>query len=268
MKVKIISCDDDTFWYHKHIGCEFEVIQAEFNADLYLATAISRQIGNGIFKKDCEVVEEDVHNTNPSTITINGAEYNLVPKEEYVKKIYTMGSGVSDDNAFDGDTFIHIGDEVRKLTREEKSILFPHLYMDFISNFNNKTELKTFEDCFRVIRPRYYINNINTISRMNGGYSNEGTMDHNLFPSKVIGAQIQAAIKLFVIHAALVPNWKYDPLGTHWKVAYYVGPGKQKLATYCDKHGVATQFMFPTEELAKKAIDIGGDLWMTYYGMK
>jgi hypothetical protein len=63
MKIKVISCENPTWWYATNIGREFEVEQSEYRQDRYSAVIG----GGGIAKIDCEVVEDVV--TRPSQVS-------------------------------------------------------------------------------------------------------------------------------------------------------------------------------------------------------
>lgn len=232
MRVKIVSCNDDTIWYYNHIGEEFDVIQADFNEGLYFIPNRTSKEGCVIFKSDCEPLEKLSFSLPPDyvvvenlhVVTSNGKRYRLVPEDE------------------------------PPTTTPVKS-----------------PELNTFEDCWNKVRPEYYLSNLNQIMTCGvhlTDLKNDGR-DENLFPTEQNGCQIQAAIKLFVIHDALcgrMPESVYSKSVPHWEVCFH-DDIKHGIFPAKVSHGICTQFMFPTEELAQKSIDIGKDIWRTYFGL-
>jgi len=282
MKVKIISSDIYR-WYKNEIGNTFNVIEKENFFDVVNIGA--GELRRSILKTDCVIINDQPSFSLPldyaaveniHVITVGGKKYRLVPESAPLLDTLLHADnpilGDKENNkgyTFDKDIFIHIGDEVRKLTEEERYILFPERYYNLETPKAKEPELNTFEDCWNKVRPEYYLNNLNQISTC-GVHLLElkDSNDENLFPTEQNGMKIQAAIKLFVIHAALVDeNWNYAYDENHYEVCYDDNIEKKGLRVVSVSHGIATQFLFPTRELAQKSIDIAKDIWLTYFGL-
>lgn len=60
MKVRIIGCRSEGYWYKKYLGCIFEVDeQLEIRGGIPMYQVIKgERMGSGIEMKDCEIIEE------------------------------------------------------------------------------------------------------------------------------------------------------------------------------------------------------------------
>jgi hypothetical protein len=230
MRVKIIKATGGDTWYHNIIGQQREVIDIDrFTYQLNEPN----QPKWVILKKDCEIIEDQ-----PS--------FSLPPDYVVMENLHVVTP--------DGKRY--------RLVPEDEPPVAPGV---------KEPELNTFEDCWNKVRPEYYLSNLNQIQACGVHLSDlkEGGRDENLFPTEQNGMQIQAAIKLFVIHSALcggMPEAVYSKSVPHWEVCFH-DDIKRGIFPAKVSHGICTQFMFPTEELAQKSIDIGKDIWRTYFGL-
>ena len=130
-------------------------------------------------------------------------------------------------------------------------------------------ELNTFEDCWNKVNPRYWI-------RQNDGSIATDFANHLLcgktithLPSEKTARQIQAAIKLFVVWAAI--NGEWSPLcssSAHY-IIYNAAKFNDKLyVSGVLSNGYFNPYPFKTPELAQKAIDIAEDIWLQYFGIE
>lgn len=260
MRVKIIKCSEINKWYVGLIGEEFEV-----DSRLYLMKGeegldkMKRLTGYNwsnafILTSDCEVVEKDGYSFKPIHECV---EDGVKALEEYNTK-EAAPFALPADYVYVENFFVITpdGKKHRLVPVDEPAPVIPV----------KEPELKTFEDCLFKVDPKYYLNNLSTVVKCNGPQMRGDVRDHNLLPTLNNGKQIQAAIKLFVIHAALVNNYQYVQAVEHWEICFH-DDEKHGIYPAAVSYGLATQFIFPTEELAQKAIDIDIDLWRMYFGL-
>jgi hypothetical protein len=232
MRVKIVTCDDDTIWYYRHIGEEFEVIPCDFNESLYDIPTRKYPEGTGVFKKDCEIIE-----AQPS--------FSLPPDYVVVENVHVVTAD---------------GKRYRLVPEEDKPPVSPVV---------NEPELNTFEDCWKKIRPSYFINLNNEIECFDMASTN-GEYDHSLsfhLPTESNCKQIQAAIKLFVIQYALNDGYVSIENSHGGYSVYFDGALLRVEQTNPHNSDTRSPYIFKTFELAQKSIDIGKDIWRTYFGL-
>jgi len=129
-------------------------------------------------------------------------------------------------------------------------------------------KLNTFEDCWNKVRPVWFIDNDNNITQTPPIYRLKEKY-HNQLPSEKSASQIQAAIKLFVVWAAI--NGEWSPLcsgGAHY-IIYNAAKFNNKLyASGVLPDGYFNPYPFKTPELAQKALDIAKPIWLEYFGIE
>lgn len=124
-------------------------------------------------------------------------------------------------------------------------------------------ELKTFQDCWNKVRPIFMVDSGNNIREVPTFLTYDETTSNQL-PTEKSAKQIQAAIKLFVIMYALQGDWEQVWNEERYYSVRYNG-------TDLDVHTFACEyspFVFKTGGLAKKSIDIAGDIWLEFFGVE
>jgi len=131
------------------------------------------------------------------------------------------------------------------------------------------TVFNTYEDCLFRVDPRYYLSTLNEICKCNGPMYKGDVRDYNMFPTEKNGRQIQAAIKLFVIQHAL-NGGPYIPTKDCTPAYVYFDNSRLKSFLVTNKISVFAHnpYAFKTLELAMKAIEIGEDIWLEYFGVE
>lgn len=125
-------------------------------------------------------------------------------------------------------------------------------------------ELKTFQDCWEKVKPGYWIKQAtNTIEQQNIilYYDNKDTAN---LPTRKSATQIQAAIKLFVIKEALQGDWKPELNERSYHIWY--NGYNLKIGTNFGEEKL-NPFTFKSKELAQRAIEIGRNIWLKYFGL-
>ena len=85
MIVKIIACSNQSLWYKYSIGKTFKVY--EDNENFYvLSEDICEDRQRGIFKKDCEIVRQEIKEKFPTLESIGIGNPNAVKNQK--KKTY------------------------------------------------------------------------------------------------------------------------------------------------------------------------------------
>jgi hypothetical protein len=129
--------------------------------------------------------------------------------------------------------------------------------------------LKTFEDCWNKVKPIYWNKNSNseiTSSPASPVFYPGRGMEMNL-PSEKTARQIQTAIKLFVVWAAINGEW-YPDTNENAFYIYYSRYENDIHITVSIIYSTYHPYPFKTRELAQKAIDIAKDIWLEYFGIE
>jgi hypothetical protein len=127
-------------------------------------------------------------------------------------------------------------------------------------------ELKTFEDCWNKIKPKYYINDWGYIKQIST-FNNSNAYTNNQLPTEKSAKQIQAAIKLFVVKQALQGDWEPVHGLPRWYIHYDCLNTRLVKGT-CSHLVYMHPYPFKSAELAQKAIDIAGDIFLEYFGVE
>lgn len=137
--------------------------------------------------------------------------------------------------------------------------------IDHPKDLYKETELKTFEDCWNKVKPEYYIDDDNLICEYLDYPEKYRTETLNQLPTHKSAQQIQAAIKLFVVMHALQENWVPDTEREAYSIWYNNGILLIS-KDYCNSYN--NPYIFKDQETAHKAIDIAGDIFLEYFGVK
>lgn len=141
-------------------------------------------------------------------------------------------------------------------------ILVPVNFSPGVTASLKEPELKTFEDCWNKVIPRFFIDNANEIKSYGHDKLYESSI--NQLPTEKTAKQIQAAIKLFVVKQALQEDWEPCTGDCGFYVIYDNGLVIQE---HGGKFGI-NPYSFKSLEISRKAIDIAKDIWLEYYGIE
>jgi len=130
-----------------------------------------------------------------------------------------------------------------------------------------ESELKTFEDCWNKIKPKWFLNSSNRICEASDPTFNNLTNNSaNQLPTEKSAKQIQATIKLHVVSHAL--QGEYVHYGNQKNYNYVVLLNNKRELDVMQAFNVYSPFSFKDEETARKSIEIAKDIWLEYFGVK
>lgn len=154
------------------------------------------------------------------------------------------------------------------LSDDGNSVLIDGVVYDKRKEPEKEVELKTFEDCWNAVKPVYWNRSSNTFVADNGSPSFSAAGAALQLPTEKTAKQIQAAIKLFVVRQALQGDWEPGQGANHTPFFVWFNGNRGLLVGGLCGQAMYSPFFYKSEELAKKSIEIAGDIYKEWFGVK
>jgi len=137
----------------------------------------------------------------------------------------------------------------------------------FFSKSRIPPHLQSYEDCFRKVKPEYFIDTHNEIAHLAPPPNVKNFhAASNRVPSRKCAEQLQAAAKLFVITEAL-NGGEWVPEAGEPVYGIYYSRNKGLLCVDVAQFVISSPYNFKSKELGLQAIRIASPIWLKYFGV-